>query len=263
MVKYASVSKQGDRPVNEDSVGALERGGNLLFALADGLGGHGGGDIASALAVSKVMEIFEASPENVDLAQCFMGSQNALLNEQRRRGLPGEMKTTLILLWIGGNTAKWGYIGDSRLYLFNGGKLSARTKDHSVPQMLVNAGEIREKDIRFHPDRNRLLRVMGTEWDSIKFELDDLNISPGMSFLLCSDGFWELIDEKDVCRALKTAHTPEEWLSGMEQKVSRNGKGRDMDNYSAIAVWIRAERPLFGRSDTDGSNAGYTRGLRV
>ena len=237
MLSHATLSKAGGRPNNEDCVGVWESGGRVLFALADGLGGHGGGEIASSLAVSKAMEAFEAGAK---LAQCFLLGQNALIDEQRRRGTPGEIKTTLVLLLADDDIVHWGHIGDSRLYVFDKSKFVSRTKDHSVPQMLLNAGDIRERDIRFHPDRNRLLRVMGIEWDTPRYELSEpCPLESGTSYLLCTDGFWELIDEKDMCRALKAAQNPQEWLDDMEDTVLRNGRGKSMDNYSAVAVWIR------------------------
>ena len=240
MIYYDSISKTGGRPVNEDSVGTLEKDGQYLFALADGLGGHGGGEIASALVVLKAMEAFDASAGKCDLPLCFNEGQDSLMEEQLRKRLQGAMKTTLVLLKIDADEAVWGHIGDSRLYAFEKDKLTIRTRDHSVPQMLVNTGEIRDKDIRFHPDRNRLLRVMGVEWETPRFEISEPSLlSPGLSYLLCSDGFWELIDEKDICRSLKAASSTGEWLAEMEQIVLSNGSGKTMDNYSAVAVWIR------------------------
>ena len=114
-------------------------------------------------------------------------SQKRLLDEQKKSNSNGKMKTTLVILYIDGTMAKYGHIGDSRLYVVKNGKIQKRTIDHSVPQMLALAGEIREKDIRHHEDRNRLLRAMGNEWDdsSPKYEIDDtLDIEKGMSFLL-------------------------------------------------------------------------------
>jgi len=231
----------GDRKVNEDSVGVLKRGECFLFALADGLGGHSGGDIASALVISRSLEVStETAGEEGNVALCFTEAQDALMEEQRRCGCSADFKTTLVLLGIDGSTAQWGHIGDSRLYVFRDGKVEGRTMDHSVPQMLANNGEIRDKDIRFHPDRNRMLRAMGIMWDNPRFELSsELPAVSGTSYLLCTDGFWELLDEKEMCRYLKKAKSPDEWLKRMEKKVIKHGKGKNMDNYSAIAVWVR------------------------
>ena len=104
--------------------------------------------------------------------------------------------------------------------------------------MLVFAGEIKEKDIRFHPDRNRLMKVMGTEWEKPEYELSTLFTRKGkQALLLCSDGFWELIDEKNMKKCLKKASSVQHWLELRLQIVHENGKGKEMDNYSAICVW--------------------------
>lgn len=106
--------------------------------------------------------------------------------------------------------------------------------------MLVNQGEIRERDIRFHEDRNRLTRVLGMEWDAPRYTAsEEMLLAPPATFLLCSDGFWELIDEKEMSRQLKKSATPGEWLQRMEEIVLQNGQGKRMDNYSAIAVFVR------------------------
>ena len=134
------------------------------------------------------------------------------------------MKTTCTVLMIGENGIFRGHVGDSRIYYFRNGKMEDRTLDHSVPQLLAQAGRIREKDIRHHPDRNRLLRVMGIEWDEPRFELaDTLEKGKRQAFLLCSDGFWELVDEKKMMACLKKADSPETWLRQMEQIVLKNG----------------------------------------
>ena len=150
------------------------------------------------------------------------------------------MKTTVACLTLSGDSARFAHVGDSRIYYFERFKYIVRSQDHSVPQMLVNRGDIREKDIRHHEDRSRLLRVMGTEWDAPKYQVvEGISLTRRSSFLLCSDGFWELIDEKMMCKTLRKADSPEKWLSDMEKIVLENGKGTTMDNYSAIAVFVR------------------------
>jgi len=247
MISYAYLSKIGNRAANEDYVDVYEHDGLFLFALADGLGGHGGGDIASALVVSEVIDVFKLHAadflsdfESADgcLPLCFSEAQESLLQEQKLRNR--DMKSTLVLLNFNDDTARWGHVGDSRLYVFNDGKVLSRTIDHSVPQMLFLTGEISEEDIRFHPDRNRLLRAMGDEREAQQFEISqELALVAGMSFLLCTDGFWELIDEDGMLGKLKRAKSPDSWLAAMEKIVLKNGKGKKMDNYSAVAVWVR------------------------
>lgn len=241
MTSYAVISKSGGRPVNEDAVLVREGGGRQLFALADGLGGHGAGEVASGLAVEQVAIQFDKMlPPGEQLPAAILAAQNTLLEEQHRVGRMEDLKTTITLLVLEGETARWAHVGDSRIYLFQGAKLAERTLDHSVPQMLVSQGEIRERDIRYHEDRNRLTRVLGMEWDAPRYSLsEETPLAPPATFLLCSDGFWELVDEKDMARQLKKSETPEDWLWRMEQIVLHNGRFKKMDNYSAIAVFVR------------------------
>ena len=133
----------------------------------------------------------------------------------------------------------WGHIGDTRLYMFNKNKIVTRTLDHSVPQMLVFAGELKEKKIRKHPDRNRLLRVLGARNVDLKVDYSsEYLIEECQAFLMCTDGFWECITEKKMMKFLKKSKDVNEWLDMMVKEVQKNGKGTNMDNNSAIAVWV-------------------------
>lgn len=238
---FQVLSKHGSREVNEDSVyvdGSDKRG---LFVVADGLGGHGKGDVASALAVKAFEETFLNNLDSLPslLPKAFLNAQTAILAEQTRTGSPFQMKTTVCALAVDGDKLMWGHIGDTRLYAFSRNKVKTRTLDHSVPQMLVLAHDIKEKDIRNHPDRNKLLRVLGVSGDTPKFEVSDIqSTSKYQAFLLCSDGFWELILEKEMCAFLKKSSSVEEWLQMMQDTVEQRGADTDMDNYSAIAIWL-------------------------
>lgn len=240
MVSYELLSNVGDRENNEDNVGMYQNGQEYCFVLADGLGGHGKGEEASRLAVETAVKVFAASGAGeAEMDQSFAQAQQSILDGQKADYHALDMKTTLVLLHIGEQRIWWGHIGDSRLYYFKNGKLAQRTLDHSVPQMLVAAGQIKEKQIRNHPDRNRLLRVLGTEWDTPKYQIaEPIDRMGGQAFLLCTDGFWELIDEKKMQHCLKKAKTPADWLNLMEGIVRKNGHGKNMDNYSAVAVWL-------------------------
>lgn len=240
MVTYEILSEPGEREYNEDYAGARQNGEAFCFVLADGLGGHGGGDEASRMVAEYILNDFEKQGEASEeyLRKCFEESQKLLMEEQEKQNRLYEMKTTLVVLLADGHNLQWGHIGDSRLYFYRNKKLKQRTLDHSVPQMLVAAGEIREEDIRGHADRNRLLRVMGSEWDHPRYQLSPpVERSGQEAFLLCSDGFWEWIEEKPMQAALKRAKSPAEWLEQMQKTVQKNGTGKGMDNYSAIAVF--------------------------
>lgn len=240
MIAYELLSNKGDRGNNEDNIGMYQRDQEYCFVLADGLGGHGKGEVASLLGVETAVKVFAvegAGEESLEVS--FLNAQKEILDRQHLDVSARDMKTTLVILHIGEKNIWWGHIGDSRLYYFQHGKLVQRTLDHSVPQMLVAAGQLREKQIRNHPDRNRLLRVLGVDCDSLKYQLEEVKEREGkQAFLLCSDGFWELIEEKKMQNCLKKAKTPAEWLNLMEEIVRKNGEGKNMDNYSAIAVWL-------------------------
>ncbi|MFI3212869.1 MAG: PP2C family serine/threonine-protein phosphatase [Eubacteriales bacterium] len=240
MITYAKISDVGSRSVNEDCVGVFEKDNSKLFVLCDGLGGHGGGEIASAIAVEATKEVFmENDLESDELfINCLQLAQDRLHEKQRERGLVNEYKTTITLLHVYQGIVRLAHVGDSRIYTFKKHKMITRTLDHSVPQLLASQGEIKEIDIRFHEDRNRLIRVLGGEEDTPRYTVSGGEVlHTDMRFLMCSDGFWELILEKDMCKLLKSCKTPEQWLQHMESIVKTNGAGKNMDNYSAIVIY--------------------------
>ncbi|MCM1161023.1 MAG: protein phosphatase 2C domain-containing protein [Roseburia sp.] len=240
MITWHTVTDKGGRDHNEDAVKACEYNGRYCFVLADGLGGHGKGEVASNLVVQSVFRDFMENYERDSfLKTSLQHAQEALLKEQREENCPMGMKTTVVCLIVDGNYVQWGFSGDSRLYYFRKKKLKMRTIDHSVPQMLALTKEIKEKQIRFHEDRNRLLKVLGMEYDKPVFEISPImEKKENRQFLLCSDGFWELVMEKDMEKQLKIAKSPEEWIKALEQIVLKNGAGKNMDNYSAVGVWM-------------------------
>ena len=172
--------------------------------------------------------------------ECFDTAQEMLLDEKERTGYVS-IKTTMVLLLITDGVARWGHVGDSRLYHFRGGKQISRTVDHSVPQMLAISGQIKEKEIRHHPDRSMLLRAMGAEWDAPQYEIAQrgIRVASGDTFLLCSDGFWEWIDEKTMIKLLKKGRPAYDTLRDMTAVVKENGTGKGMDNYSAILINVK------------------------
>jgi len=240
MISYHLLCNTGNRDNNEDSVGMYQREQEYCFVLADGLGGHGKGELASRLAVESAVQVFAVNGMDEGIMErSFAEAQSTILENQKKDDTAQDMKTTLVILHIGETHLGWGYIGDSRLYYFKDERLVQRTLDHSVPQMLAASGKIKEKQIRNHPDRNRLLRVLGVDWDLPKYQLEEPVTRQGrQAFLLCSDGFWELIDEKKMMHSLKRARTPADWLGMMEAIVRKNGRDKNMDNYSAVAVWL-------------------------
>ena len=240
MVSYSSLSRIGDRRVNEDAVGALSKGDRYLFVVADGLGGHGQGAAASSYVVSRLLRAFEEA-ETTDAPRFFTQAlplvQRELTAMQAAGGCPGGMRSTVVAAAVWDGLVTVAHVGDSRCYLLGPWGVRQRTLDHSVPQMLALAGEIREQDIPCHPSRSKLLHALGDGDENPRIEL--LEARRGTkALLLCSDGFWEHIGSRDIAAARRRSKTPQEWLKQMEETVKAAGAGRSMDNYSALGAFL-------------------------
>ena len=228
-------TNQGGRDHNEDSVRCCAEQG--VFVLSDGLGGHGSGEVASALAADILFEGCSAHPDSDGLAELFQKANEAVMEGQK---VPGQedMKTTAVALSVAGDLAVWGHVGDSRLYRFSGGALSQETRDHSVTYMKYLGGEISYMDIYHDDDRPSLLRALGKL--PCKPEAGQAELRPGDAFLLCSDGFWEYVYQEEVLADLLKAETPEQWAQLMLLRhIRRTPPGND--NFSLITVFAEEE----------------------
>ncbi|MCX6609826.1 MAG: serine/threonine-protein phosphatase [Acidobacteria bacterium] len=235
MFATAQVSDRGGREVNQDAVWSGSTAGCFGWALADGLGGMGGGELASAAAIHAI-----SSTLSEDLLTMATAAQDAIKQAQKAYPQSASMRSTLVLLVSDGNRAKWMHSGDSRLYRFQRGALIEHTLDHSVPQMLVLTGKITPAEIRRHPDRNRILKSLGGASAEIEMGPGWRDLEPGDAFLLASDGFWELVTEREMEAELVRAATVQDWLQGMQVRLMERFVKIDAgqaDNYSAIAVW--------------------------
>lgn len=240
----AICTKPGSREINEDHVAYRLEGDTLIAVVADGLGGHDKGEIASEHVSNYIVDNYSfEEPLDESIGRIITEAQLSLLERQKaEKSEKNAMKTTVVVLVIKGNDAYLAHVGDSRGYCFRKFRRYFRTIDHSVPQYLVLAGDIKEKEIRYHEQRSSLLRVLGTPWEKDAFEVSmKFAVNGVRAFLLCSDGFWELIKEKDMKQLLKKSKTPDEWLDGMTALVEQNADNRNMDNYTACAVFVTEE----------------------
>lgn len=240
MITYAIINEKGERNYQEDSVDAFSNESIYAFWVADGLGGHGNGKEASASVINLAGECLQRFENSDQYLQSVFTKGNQLLHDMQDNLKNKEtLKTTLVGCVVNGNQMTWAHAGDSRFYLFVQDKIVIRTLDHSVPQMLVLGGQIQETEIRNHPDRNRVLRVLGNRDQKAEMDLGrTVLVENGMKVLLCTDGFWEWIEEKDMEQILSDSHDPDEWLEKMKNHIKQNGIGKGMDNYSALAVWF-------------------------
>ena len=228
-------TNQGGRDHNEDSVRCSAQEGT--FVLADGLGGHGSGEVASALAADVLFEGCSAHPDPDGLAELFQKANEAVMEGQKVHGQE-EMKPTAVALSLAGDLAVWGHVGDSRLYRFTAGTLTQETRDHSVTYMKYLGGEISYMDVYHDDDRSSLLRALGKL--PCKPEAGRARLRPGDAFLLCSDGLWEYVYQEEMLADLLKAETPEQWAEGMLLRhIRRTPPGND--NFSLITVFAEEE----------------------
>ncbi|RLC07395.1 MAG: serine/threonine-protein phosphatase [Deltaproteobacteria bacterium] len=236
------LSKAGGRKENQDHCDYLVSDHGACWVLADGLGGHRGGEVASRLAVENTLGSFRPEPEisSAALKKHIQTAQDAIIHHQEEDPRLFFMRTTVVILITDFQSVLWAHIGDSRLCHFRSGRIIFQTEDHSVPQAMANAGDITPEEIRFHEDRNRLLRTLGKEDDLrpvIREEPSPLQNSD--TFLLCTDGFWEYVTETEMEVDLAKSYNPQEWLEKMETRILERAR-KDHDNYSAIGISVSA-----------------------
>ncbi|HEY8589009.1 MAG TPA: Stp1/IreP family PP2C-type Ser/Thr phosphatase [Naasia sp.] len=196
----AAVSHVGKvRSNNQDSGFA----GQQLFVVADGMGGHAGGDVASAIAVNRIAETDIArysSPQDAEFAlQSALVAANQLLAETvfEHPELTG-MGTTVSAMIRVGDTVAIAHIGDSRIYLFRDGELSQITTDHTFVQRLVDSGRITPEEALVHPRRSVLMRVLGDIDQAPEIDTILLATKPGDRWMICSDGLSSYVTEERI-----------------------------------------------------------------
>lgn len=240
MLSYASYTDIGGRSYNEDFVDCRKADGeHMCIALADGLGGHGGGEIASKEAVSSILQGWRGIATPAALCDLVQEAHRKVVSLQTPSC---KMKTTIVVLSIEPERAQWAHVGDSRLYHFIDGSLAFQTRDHSASQLAVLMGQIRADEIRFHEDRSRIFRALGQE-TGISVDAKEQKLLSGQhAFLLCTDGFWEYVYEEEMEGELRASTSPRDWLERMKRCLDgRVGKDSDNDNNTAAAIWLTRE----------------------
>lgn len=200
-MNYTIISEKGKvREKNEDDYLINIEDEFKVFAVADGMGGHEAGDVASALAIETINNYqFDAD----DLADEIRKAID-LANKKiciKSKDVNKKMGTTITLAIVNKNIVKIGHVGDSRAYIYDDKQLKQVTKDHSYVRQLVKKGLISESEAENHPQKNLLLRALGTEQE-VEIDLIEVGINEGDLLLLCSDGLTNMVAEKEIIRIL-------------------------------------------------------------
>lgn len=249
-MEVAILSERGGRSYNEDACGHWHSDRHLCCVLADGAGGHGGGDVASRVAVETLLNSFAGRPsdDGESLAELVWATNRAVLDQRGADSRLRDMHTTVVCLVIDflDRSAHWSHVGDSRLYWFRDGRLMDRTLDHSLVQSLINAGVLTAEQARDHPRRSELQSALGTRPEDLQVGASGgrVDVEEGDAFLLCSDGLWEFVTDEAMAQALTASQNPSEWLEQLEALVREGARDRSShDNFSAVAVWLTEPPP--------------------
>lgn len=241
-MKYqlAQLSVGGGRAANEDRIGVAERDNAVLLVVADGLGGHTGGELAAQTLVETVVRVFQGvkQPRLPDpfsfLALTILKAHNSVGARARMHVPPLEARTTCVVCLVQDGYAYWAHVGDSRLYHFRQGKLLARTEDHTTIEELRRDGVITEEEMANHPRKSWLLRSIGGPTPPRISLGEEVALHTGDTLLLCSDGLWEALRTEEIGAALKRPRVEEaveEMVLAAEKRM-----GDACDNVSAVCL---------------------------
>ena len=230
----------GHRKMNQDFSAHLSTKKGILLVVADGLGGHQGGELASrffcealiSLADKDINKLHKKPEES--LKNLAIQASEAM-SSQLKQNHPGiDAHTTCVVCWVSlpDNKLTTLHIGDSRIYRFKSERISWRSRDHSVVQMLVDTGQLKEEEMGTHPQQGALTRSIGVGKaikPSVKTHKDALQ--KGEALLLCSDGLWEMISTKEIC-SLAKQNKPQKRLEKLVATAVKRAAPRS-DNVTA------------------------------
>jgi len=231
-LRYAVRSDVGLlREGNEDSAYA----GPRLLAVADGMGGHAAGEVASAVAIAALADLDDDMPQSelkIALSTAVAHANQILHDMVSADPSIGGMGTTLTAMLWSGNKVALCHIGDSRAYVLSGGEFQQITHDHTLVQSLVDDGRISPDEAATHPQRSLLLRALdGTS--EAEPDLSILDARAGDRYLLCSDGLSGVVSEETLHRTLATVRDPEEAVLQLVELAIRGG---GPDNITCIVA---------------------------
>ena len=244
-VEIVTLSRQGGRSYNEDVHGQWHDDRFVVCLVADGAGGHGGGDVAAATARASVLGGFAAAPalDASALRGLVEQANRAIVARQAEGGKLSAMRSTLVLSAIDlqENRLAWAHTGDSRAYLFRDGALVTRTVDHSLVQQMVASGVIDAEGARLHPQRNMLLSALGSVEEPPDIDVSGaMPLAPDDVLLLCSDGVWEPLGDEVLTALLQASRNASHWIEQIDQQIKAVARPGH-DNYTALAIWLHVD----------------------
>lgn len=227
------------RTENEDSAWA----GLSVIAVADGLGGHAGGEIASSLAIKKISELekLALNERNAEttVVDTFLTINRELAQAMKSNGELRGMGTTLTALFLGKEKTYLAHLGDSRGYLIRDGKINQLTKDHTVVQELLDQGRISPDEVDGHPQRSFVTKALMGADQHERPDFIELDVHDGDFFLLCSDGLAGVIDEKKILKAIESHGVSESALQELKELAYKKGAP---DNVTIIIATINSKK---------------------
>ncbi|ABM95660.1 serine/threonine-protein phosphatase [Methylibium sp. Pch-M] len=241
------ISRKGGREKNEDRMGYCYTRDSGLFALADGMGGHPEGEVASQLALQTLAAMFQrdAKPVLKDpmrfLHDAIIAGHHQLIRYATEKALIDTPRTTIVACVLQGNTAYWAHCGDSRLYLVRGDKLIARTRDHSYSELQDTMAQVVPMGERFN--RNVLFTCLGSPGKPVVDTVGPLILQKRDRLLLCSDGLWGSISDDTITEQLATRSISDAVPELVEQALRKGGP--KSDNVTVLSVeWEAAENAV-------------------
>lgn len=230
----------GARRVNQDRMGYSYTREALLLALADGMGGHKGGEIAATIAMQALSSLFQSHaapyvkrPERF-FEEAFLKAHHDILRYAAVHQLADTPRTTVVACLIQHNTAIWAHCGDSRLYWVRRGQLLGRTRDHSHIEYLIAKGRASEFERSTHPDRNKLYNCLGASQPPNVEVSRQASLQPGDVMMLCSDGLWSMLPDHDIVQRLSTRTVVQAVPDMIETALEVAGP--KADNTTALAI---------------------------
>ncbi|MFV1997854.1 MAG: PP2C family serine/threonine-protein phosphatase [Acidiferrobacterales bacterium] len=233
-------SVRGSRPVNQDRFGFAERSNSVLLVLADGLGGHAGGELAAELLVQAVIHAYQSikqpmvSQPSAFLALAILHAHRAINAMGKAQTPPLQPRTTCVVCLVQDGYAYWAHVGDSRLYLYRNNEVVRRTKDHTIIEKLRQEGVLSEQDMVEHPEKNRLLKCVGGPREPSVALGEETVLMPGDKLLLCTDGLWEAMSAEDMQQYINRDDLEDAVIDMLI--TAENKMGSSSDNISAACL---------------------------